>query len=142
MADLRELYQAVILDHNRNPRNFGKLEAADRHAEGYNPFCGDQLTVWLRVKDDMIEQVRFEGVGCAVSQASASLMTTAVKGKRVAEVQTLFERFHRLVTGQPQSDPEKAALGKLTVFSGVSEFPIRVKCASLCWHALKSALQE
>ena len=142
MADLRELYQAVILDHNRNPRNFGKLEAADRHAEGYNPFCGDQLTVWLRVKDDMIEQVRFEGVGCAVSQASASLMTTAVKGKRVTEVQALFERFHRLVTGQPQSDPEKAALGKLTVFSGVAEFPIRVKCASLCWHALKSALQE
>ena len=142
MADLRELYQAVILDHNRNPRNFGKLDEADRHVEGYNPLCGDQLTVWLRVKDDIVEEVRFEGVGCAVSQASASLMTTAVKGKRVAEVEALFQRFHRLVTGQPQSEPEKAALGKLTVFSGVSEFPIRVKCASLCWHALRSALQE
>lgn len=140
MADLAQLYQSVILDHNKNPRNFRSMAEADRSAEGYNPLCGDRLKVWLRLKDDVIEDVSFEADGCAISKASASLMTTAVKGKRLAEVHQMFDRFHRMVTGQWDEEAEKKALGKLAVFSGVSEFPTRVKCASLSWHALKNAL--
>jgi nitrogen fixation NifU-like protein len=140
MADLAQLYQSVILDHNRNPRNCRSMDGADRSAEGYNPLCGDRLMVRLRLKDDVIEDVSFEADGCAISKASASMMTTAVKGKRLAEVDQIFERFHRMVTGKWDEADEKKALGKLAVFSGVSEFPTRVKCASLSWHALKNAL--
>jgi nitrogen fixation NifU-like protein len=140
MADLAQLYQSVILDHNKSPRNFRSMESADRSAEGYNPLCGDRLKVWLRLKDDLIEDVSFEGAGCAISKASASLMTTAVKGKRVEDVNQLFDLFHRMVTGQLGEGGESKALGKLAVFSGVSQFPTRVKCASLSWHTLKNAL--
>ena len=140
MADLAQLYQSVILDHNKNPRNCGAMVGADRSAEGYNPLCGDRLKVWLRLKDDVIQDVSFEADGCAISKASASLMTTAVKGKRLAEVEQMFDQFHRMVTGQWEEASEKQSLGKLAVFSGVSEFPMRVKCASLSWHALKNAL--
>jgi nitrogen fixation protein NifU and related proteins len=140
MADLAQLYQSVILDHNKSPRNFRSMADADRSAEGYNPLCGDRLKVWLRLKDDLIEDVSFEGAGCAISKASASIMTTAVKGKRLADVNEMFELFHRMVTGQLDPETEGKALGKLAVFSGVSQFPTRVKCASLSWHALKNAL--
>jgi nitrogen fixation NifU-like protein len=141
MSSLSELYQNVILEHNRSPRNFRAMEAADRSAEGHNPLCGDQVTVWLRLEGDVISDVSFQGMGCAISRASASLMTTAVKGKTRAEAVALFERFHRLVTGR--LDPaESETLGKLAVFSGVSAFPVRVKCASLSWHTLKAALDD
>jgi nitrogen fixation NifU-like protein len=140
MADMNELYQSVILDHNRTPRNFGRLPDANRHAEGKNPLCGDELSLWLRLgSDDRIEEVKFEGSGCAISKASASLMTSAVKGKTRAEALDLFSRFHDLVTGGA-SAPE--TLGKLAVFKGVVEFPVRVKCASLSWHTLKAALES
>jgi nitrogen fixation NifU-like protein len=140
MADLSQLYQSVILDHNRRPRNCRRMENADRCAEGYNPLCGDRLTVWVRLKGEVIEDVSFEGEGCAISTASASIMTMAVKGKRLAEVSDLFERFHQMVTGRLGPGQDPASLGKLAVFSGVSEFPARVKCASLSWHALRSAI--
>lgn len=140
MADLAQLYQSVILDHNKNPRNFHQMERADRSAEGYNPLCGDRLKVWLRLNGDVIEDVSFQGAGCAISKASASIMTTAVKGKRLADVDRMFELFHRMVTGQLGENPETKELGKLAVFSGVSQFPTRVKCASLSWHALRNAL--
>jgi nitrogen fixation NifU-like protein len=136
---LSELYQNVILEHNRTPKNYRAMPDADRKAEGHNPLCGDQVTVWLRLDGDLIGDVSFQGAGCAISRASASLMTAAVKGKTRAEVEGLFERFHQLVTGAlPAGQAE--TLGKLAVFSGVSEFPIRVKCASLSWHTLKAAL--
>jgi nitrogen fixation NifU-like protein len=136
---LSELYQNVILEHNRTPRNYRAMPDADRQAEGHNPLCGDQVTVWLRLDGDVIGDVSFQGAGCAISRASASLMTAAVKGKTRAEVEALFERFRQLVTGAlPAGQAE--TLGKLAVFSGVSEFPIRVKCASLSWHTLKAAL--
>jgi nitrogen fixation NifU-like protein len=138
MSDLQELYQSVILDHNRKPRNFGALEGANRSADGKNPLCGDQVTVLLHVVDDVIEDVKFTGHGCAISKASASLMTAAVKGKSRADAEALFQKFHALVLGQ---DPEQGkSLGQLVVFSGVSRFPVRVKCASLAWHTLKAAL--
>ena len=140
MADLAQLYQSVILDHNKNPRNFHPMTDADRSAEGYNPLCGDRLKVWLRLRNDVIEDVSFEGSGCAISKASASIMTTAVKGKTLTEVQEMFGLFHRMVTGTLEPDAEPKALGKLAVFSGVSQFPTRVKCASLSWHALRNAL--
>jgi nitrogen fixation protein NifU and related proteins len=140
MADLAQLYQSVILDHNKNPRNFRPMEGADRSAEGYNPLCGDRLKVWIRLKGDLIEDVSFEGAGCAISKASASIMTTTVKGKRLADVNQMFDLFHRMVTGQLEPSDESKALGKLAVFSGVSQFPTRVKCASLSWHALKNAI--
>ena len=140
MADLAQLYQSVILDHNKNPRNFRSMENADGFAEGYNPLCGDRLKVWLRLNGDVIEDVSFEGAGCAISKASASIMTTTVKGKRLAEVNEMFELFHRMVTGQLSAEGEAGELGKLAVFSGVSQFPTRVKCASLSWHALRNAL--
>ncbi|MBT0962858.1 Fe-S cluster assembly sulfur transfer protein SufU [Denitromonas iodatirespirans] len=135
-GNLRELYQEVIFDHNRQPRNFHDMPEADRHADGHNPLCGDQLTVYLRVKDDMIEDVSFVGHGCAISTASASLMTEAVKGKTVAEVEALFKDFHALLTDIP---PERD-FGKLAVLTGVREFPARVKCATLAWHTLHNAL--
>jgi nitrogen fixation NifU-like protein len=140
MSDLRELYQEVILDHNKRPRNFGALSEANRHAEGRNPLCGDHLTVHVDVENGVIKGVAFEGAGCAISRASASLMTDAVKGKPVAEAEKLFAEFHRMVTSGVDADVE-AALGKLAVFCGVREFPSRVKCASLAWHTLHAALE-
>jgi nitrogen fixation NifU-like protein len=141
VSELTELYQSVILDHNRRPRNFGELPDANRTADGKNPLCGDQLTVRLRVDGDTIADVRFVGSGCAISKASASLMTAAVKGRSRADVDALFERFHRLVLGQPGTD-DQPPLGQLVVFSGVSRFPVRVKCASLAWHTLRAALER
>jgi nitrogen fixation NifU-like protein len=143
MSDLQELYQSVILDHNRKPRNFGALEDATGTAQGKNPLCGDQVEVAVRLAGDTLEAVRFSGSGCAISKASASLMTTAVQGKSRAEVEALFERFHALVTGRlPEAEITKEQLGQLIVFSGVSRFPVRVKCASLAWHTLRAALDE
>ncbi|MBV9622029.1 MAG: SUF system NifU family Fe-S cluster assembly protein [Gammaproteobacteria bacterium] len=139
MMDLKELYRDVILDHNRHPRNFGRLSGENRVAEGHNPLCGDRLTVSLRLDGERIADIRFEGKGCAISTASASLMTEAVKGKPRAEVQTLFQQVHALLTGGAAAD---AALGKLAALSGVREFPARVKCASLCWHTLNAALER
>jgi nitrogen fixation protein NifU and related proteins len=143
MSDLQELYQSVILDHNRKPRNFGPLDDASGSAEGKNPLCGDQVEVAVRVDGDVLSTVKFTGSGCAISKASASLMTTAVTGKSRAEVEALFERFHALVTGRlPEAEITKEALGQLIVFSSVSRFPIRVKCASLAWHTLRAALEN
>jgi nitrogen fixation NifU-like protein len=139
--DLNSLYQSIILDHNRRPRNFRELTDADRRSEGRNPLCGDEVTVWLRMEGDRIEDVSFVGSGCAISKASASIMTTTVKGKTRAEASALFERFHDLVTGNPAATPDDASLGQLAAFSGVSRFPVRVKCASLAWHALRAALR-
>jgi nitrogen fixation protein NifU and related proteins len=143
MTELSALYQDVILEHNRSPRNFHRMEDADRHAEGRNPLCGDQLTVWLNLDGDRVSDVSFEGSGCAISKASASLMTAAVKGKTRGEIDQLFQRFHDVVTGKsPQETERRRELGKLAVFSGISAFPVRVKCATLSWHALKAALQQ
>jgi len=138
--DLKELYRDVILDHNRQPRNFGTLSPADAHAEGHNPLCGDQLSISLRMRGDQLLDIRFEGKGCAISTASASLMTEAVKGKSRAAIGELFARIHALLT-QPESVPG-TELGKLAALSGVREFPSRVKCASLCWHTLNAALDR
>ena len=135
---LDELYQEVILDHYRKPRNFGMLRGADRKAEGHNPLCGDRVALQVRTKADVIEDIRFDGKGCALSTASASMMTEAVKGKSRAEAEALFDKFHALVTGGGNGGD----LGKLAAFGGVSEFPLRVKCASLAWHTLKAALEE
>ena len=140
MNDLTDLYQEVILDHNRRPRNFGVLENATHHAEGYNPLCGDRLTLFLKLDGDVITDVRFEGSGCAISKASASLMTDSLKGRDVATARSLFDRFHRMVTTPP--DREVDDLGKLSALAGVREFPVRVKCASLAWHTLKAALDR
>jgi nitrogen fixation NifU-like protein len=141
MATLDALYQDLILDHNRKPQNYRTMENANRRAEGNNPLCGDQLVVWLQVDGDKIEDISFQGSGCAISRASASLMTAAVKGKTRREAEALFERFHQLVRGTlPPS--ETGNLGKLAAFKGVSEYPIRIKCASLSWHALKAALGQ
>jgi nitrogen fixation NifU-like protein len=141
MDDLRELYQATILDHNRAPRNFGELPSANRTAEGSNPICGDQLQVYLEVdSDERVVDVRFEGKGCAISTASASLMTEFAKGKTRKEIEETFERFHNVVTGNPGEEVETPELGKLAVFSGVREYPVRVKCATLSWHTLRAAL--
>jgi nitrogen fixation NifU-like protein len=141
VSDLRELYQELILDHTKRPRNFGALPEANRRAEGHNPLCGDRATVFLRLEGDRVADVRFQGAGCSISTASASMMTESVKGKTRAEVERLFDRFHQLVTGEPTRSAQAAPeLGKLAVFSGVSEFPVRVKCASLAWHTLKAAL--
>jgi nitrogen fixation protein NifU and related proteins len=139
-SDLRDLYQEVILDHSKRPRNFHALPDANRKAEGYNPLCGDRETVYLELEGDVVKDVAFEGAGCAISTASASMMTESVKGKTRAEADALFRRFHGLITGTPDT-PGSPALGKLEVFSGVREFPVRVKCATLPWHTLKAALQ-
>ncbi len=141
MSDLRELYQEVILDHTKNPRNFGRLDPRSHSAEGHNPICGDHLTVHLQLQDDRVEDVRFEGTGCAISTASASLMTQSVKGKSVAEAEKLFAVFHDAVTSPADREPDVAALGKLAVLAGVRQFPMRVKCASLAWHTLQAAIQ-
>src|SRR5690348_10500307 len=138
--DLKELYRDVILDHNRHPRNFGRLDPSDAHADGHNPLCGDRLSVSLRMNGDRIDDVRFEGSGCAISTASASLMTEAVKGKDKATVGRLFEKIHALLTQQDAA--ADASLGKLAALSGVREYPARVKCASLCWHTLNAALDK
>jgi|TARA_B100002003_G_C14154979_1_gene555902 nitrogen fixation NifU-like protein len=137
--DLRDLYQEVILDHNKRPRNFGVLEEADRTAEGYNPLCGDKLTVYLQFDGEVIRDVRFDGSGCAISKASASLMTESIKGKSRKEVEVLFERFQGMVTADSATSPNTDQLGKLSVFAGVREYPARVKCAVLAWHTLRSA---
>ena len=138
MSELSDLYQEVILDHNRRPRNFRTIEDASRRQEGYNPLCGDRLTLYVTLDGDRIADVAFQGSGCAISKASASLMTETLKGKTVAEARTLFEKFHDMVTSSP--DTEAADLGKLSVLSGVREYPTRVKCASLAWHTLKAAV--
>ena len=140
MDDLRSLYQEVILDHNRRPRNFGAIEAPTHHANGHNPLCGDKLSLTLIVKDGAIENAMFQGSGCAISKASASLMTDAIKGKPVTDAEALFEAFHKMVTTPMDQEPDESAVGKLAVFAGVREFPARVKCASLAWHTLKAAL--
>jgi len=141
MSDLRSLYQEVILDHSKRPRNFHSLENADHHAQGYNPLCGDKVTIFLHMDGDRIADIGFQGSGCAISTASASILTETLKGKTRAEAQALFEAFHDLVTGHPVKSASAPALGKLAVFSGVAEFPVRVKCASLAWHTLRSALE-
>ena len=141
MGELRDLYQEVILDHSKAPRNFGELAGANRRAEGYNPLCGDRETVFVRLEDDVLKEVGFRGAGCAISTASASMMTESLKGKTRTEAEALFERFHDLITGQDgEKKPGAPELGKLAVFSGVREFPVRVKCATLPWHTLKAAL--
>ena len=138
--DLKELYRDVILDHNKAPRNFGKLESSDAHADGHNPLCGDRLTVFLKMDGDRVEDIRFEGKGCAISTASASLMTEAIKGKDRANIGELFDKIHSMLTRQDAvADP---SLGKLAALSGVREYPARVKCASLCWHTLNAALDK
>jgi nitrogen fixation protein NifU and related proteins len=138
--DLNDLYQEVILDHNRRPRNFRRIDPASHYAEGYNPLCGDRFTVFLQINGDRIEDLAFEGSGCAISKASASLMTDRLKGSTVTEAHELFERFHRMVTTPPDQAVED--LGKLSVLAGVREFPVRVKCASLAWHTLKAAMDR
>ena len=142
MSELSELYQQVILDHNKKPRNFHKLEHANYSAEGHNPLCGDQLTVYLNVDDDQVKEVAFEGSGCAISKASASMMTQAVKGKSKEQVESLFKDFHSMVTGELDQEIEENNLGHLTIFAGVREFPVRVKCATLPWHTLHAALHK
>jgi len=143
MFDLRDLYLQVIVDHNKSPRNYGKLDPCDHEAEGFNPLCGDQLHVYLNVNaDDIIEDVKFEGQGCAISTASASLMTQVLKGKSRAEFQKLFDAFHDMATSDISTSPDDEVLGKLTVLAGVREFPSRIKCATLCWHTLKSAIED
>ena len=139
MSDLRALYQEVILDHSRRPRNFGRLDRATHHAEGHNPLCGDRVEVFMQIDAGKVNEVQFEGVGCAISTSSASLMTEAIKGKTVAEAKELFERVRALMTG---ADGNGGSLGKLTVFEGVRDFPLRVKCATLAWHTMTSALAE
>ena len=138
--DVRELYQSTILDHNKRPRNYRVPERANREARGDNPLCGDKITVHVLVEDGVVKDVGFQGSGCAISRASASLMTEAVKGRRLEEVEALFERFHGLVTGPPTGPVDLSGLGKLAVFSGVREYPVRVKCATLAWHTLKAAM--
>lgn len=138
--DLKDLYREVILDHNKSPRNRGRLDPADAQADGHNPLCGDRLTVTVRLDGDRVQDLRFDGQGCAISVASASLMTEAVKGRTLAEVQTLFERVHTLLTDHDH--PPAGDLGKLQALGGVAEFPARVKCASLCWHTLNAALEH
>jgi len=140
MSDLRELYQQVILEHSRSPRNFKELDGASHSAEGYNPLCGDQIAVYVVLDGDKIADIAFKGSGCAISKASASLMTAAVKGKTLAEAEALFGRFREMVTSKHDADVDAEELGKLAVFSGVREFPVRVKCATLAWHTLHSAL--
>lgn len=141
MSDIRDLYQEMILEHNKNPRNFHRLEGAHREAQGYNPLCGDRLIVYLSMDNGKIKDIGFQGSGCAISKASASLMTTLVKGKTKDEAKALFEKFHQMMAGDSDSINDVNTLGKLTVFSGVREFPMRVKCATLAWHTLKASIE-
>jgi nitrogen fixation protein NifU and related proteins len=142
MSELSELYQQVILDHNKKPRNFRKLESANHSAEGFNPLCGDQLTVYLDLEDGAVKEISFEGSGCAISKAAASMMTQAVKGKSKQEAEQLFTEFHQMVTGELDEETTTNGLGNLKIFSGVREFPVRVKCASLPWHTMHAALNN
>lgn len=140
MSDLTDLYQQVILDHYKKPRNFRKLEGANRKAEGHNPLCGDQVTIYLKVENNIVKDISFEGSGCAISTASASLMTENIKGKSLEKVEKLFKSFHSMLTEESASSLTE--MGKLEVFSGVREFPVRVKCATLAWHTLHAALEN
>ena len=142
MSELNELYQEVILDHNKNPRNFREIENADKLADGNNPLCGDKLKVYLMMDGESVADVSFTGSGCAISKASASMMTQAVKGKTKEEAEELFEQFHQMVTGKLDIETDDNNLGKLRIFSGVLEFPARVKCASLSWHTINAALHD
>jgi nitrogen fixation protein NifU and related proteins len=142
MSELSELYQQVILDHNKKPRNFRKLDTANHSAEGFNPLCGDHLTVYLDLENDLVKDVGFEGSGCAISKASASMMTQAVKGKSKEEAETLFKEFHSMVTGELDEEIEENSLGNLKIFAGVREFPVRVKCATLPWHTMHAAINK
>ena len=142
MSELNDLYQEVILDHNKNPRNFREIENANRQADGNNPLCGDALRVYVEMEDDRVKDVAFKGSGCAISKASASMMTQVVKGKSNEEAEVLFDEFHRMVTGSLDIEQDENHLGKLKIFAGVLEFPARVKCASLSWHTLHAALNN
>jgi nitrogen fixation NifU-like protein len=142
MSELSELYQQVILDHNKKPRNFKKIENAELSAEGYNPLCGDQLTVYLNLDNGVVSDISFEGSGCAISKAAASMMTQAVKKKSRAEAELLFQEFHSMVTGELDEEAEDNHLGNLKIFAGVLDFPVRVKCATLAWHTLQAALNK
>ena len=139
MSDLRSLYQEIILEHNKKPRNFKRLDDANRTLDGYNPLCGDHYTLYLKIENEIIVDIAFQGAGCAISKASASVMTTLLKGKNVTEAVSMFETFHQLITGELK-DISYETLGKLAAFAGVSEFPARVKCASLAWHTMRNAL--
>jgi len=141
MPDLRELYQELIIEHSKKPRNFRVIETPDRKVEGFNPLCGDHFTVFVQMDGDVVKDISFQGSGCAISKASASIMTQTLKGKNKEQAEKLFQRFHDLVTGQHGIDGDEAELGRLAVFAGVSEFPVRVKCAILAWHAMHAALQ-
>jgi nitrogen fixation NifU-like protein len=141
MADLRDLYQEVILEHSKTPRNYRQLTSANHKAEGFNPLCGDHFTVYLDVEGDSIRDIAFQGSGCAISKASASMMTQSLKGKTTADAEKLFADFHKLVTGEAKKNGDAREMGKLAVFSGVSEYPARVKCATLAWHTLHAALE-
>ncbi|HEY0724730.1 MAG TPA: SUF system NifU family Fe-S cluster assembly protein [Pyrinomonadaceae bacterium] len=141
MSELDDLYQEVILDHNKSPRNYRAMAGANRRAEGYNPLCGDQVTVFLQVEDGMIKDISFQGSGCAISKASASMMTTELKGKPESAAHELFENVHHMLTGQSSGDSGGERVGKLAILSGVCKFPARVKCASLAWHTMESALK-
>jgi nitrogen fixation protein NifU and related proteins len=141
-SELSDLYQEVILDHNRRPRNYGKLEGANREQEGLNPLCGDHMVIYLKMDDEKIENVGFEAQGCAISKASASIMTDAVKGKTPAEVEELFQQVHAMLTAPHGTEPDLEGLGKLAVLSGVRDYPSRIKCASLGWHALRAAMKQ
>ncbi len=142
MSDLRELYQEVILDHSKHPKNYHKMEDATHTAEGFNPLCGDHFYLYLKVGDGVIKDISFEGAGCAISKASASIMTSIVKGKTIEEAEKIFKDFHLFVTGKADKSFDPNSLGKLAVFSGVSEFPVRVKCATLAWHTLINAVKN
>jgi nitrogen fixation protein NifU and related proteins len=142
MSELSDLYQEVILEHNKNPRNFREIENADKTAEGHNPLCGDQLKLYLAMENDTVKDVAFKGSGCAISKASASMMTQVVKGKTREEAEIIFDEFHRMVLGEMDEENEENRLGKLKIFAGVREFPARVKCASLGWHTLHAALNN
>lgn len=141
MSDLDDLYQEVILDHNKSPRNFRVIEHADHRAEGYNPLCGDHVTVYVNLEEGVIKDISFQGSGCAISKASASLMTAELKGKTAAQAEALFDNVHKMLTGAADDAQAAAAVGKLAILSGVCKFPARVKCASLAWHTVHSALQ-
>ena len=142
MSDIRELYQELILDHYRSPRNFRKLEGANRSADGYNPLCGDRVTIYLIVEGDLVKDIGFEGSGCAICTASTSMMTEMLKGRSVEDVERLFGEFHDLVTGDVGEEPDASGLGKLAAFAGVREYPVRVKCATLPWHTVHAAVQS
>ncbi len=142
MYDLRDLYQEIVVDHSRRPRNFGELEEANRRAEGFNPLCGDQLTIYLKVSDSVVTDVKFVGTGCAISKASASMMTEEIKGKTLEDIESIFESFRHMVTRKPGEDFDSGDLGDLEILSGVSAYPARIKCATLSWHAMQAALSD